>query len=117
MIHPYQWRRSQRVRDWMLPHSSSLGSAGPGALADVAGDPLAWCGLRTSNFGNRGLDGRVRGALVVQQDAMVGAVQQVAGVGQAAVSRTAASSSPMLMVHLATAVKRPLIRPVPSCMP
>src|SRR5215218_8917814 len=67
-------------------HSSSFGLAGPGALADVAADPLGVVRPAGEQFGNRGLDFlRVGGAVVIQQDAMGGAVQQVAGVGQAAV--------------------------------
>src|SRR5215216_6586674 len=70
----------------MMPHSSSFGRAGPGALADVAADPLGVARPAGEQFGNRGLDFlRVGGALVLQEDAMGGAVQQVAGVGQAAV--------------------------------
>ena len=69
-----------------MPHSSSFGLAGPGALADVAADPLGVVRPAGEQFGNRGLDFlRVGGSVVIQQDAMGGAVQQVAGVGQAAV--------------------------------
>jgi hypothetical protein len=70
----------------MMPHSSLFGLAGPGALADVAADPLGVvrpAGERSefaaSTFSGSG------GAVVIQQDAMGGAVQQVAGVGQAAI--------------------------------
>ena len=62
-----------------------FGLAGPGALADVAADPLGVVPPAGEQFGIRGLDFlRVRGAVVIQQDAMDSAVQQVAGVGQAA---------------------------------
>ena len=63
-----------------------FGLAGPGALADVAADPLGVVRPTGDQFGIRGLDFlRVRGDVAIQQDAMGGAVQQVAGVGQAAV--------------------------------
>ena len=46
MSHRYYWHRSSRVRDWMRSHCSPMGFGGPGALADVAADPLGvWaCG-------------------------------------------------------------------------
>jgi hypothetical protein len=66
-------------------HSSLFGWGRPGALADVAADPLGVVPPAGEQFGIRGLDFlRVRGAVVIQQDAMGGAVQQAAGVGQAA---------------------------------
>jgi hypothetical protein len=72
----------------MIPHSSSFGSVGhrPGALAHVAGDPLGVVRLAGQQFGNRRLDLLGVGcALVIQQGGRVGAVEQVGGVGQAAV--------------------------------
>jgi hypothetical protein len=39
-----------------MPHSSSFGRAGPGALADVAADPLGVVRPAGEQFGNRGLD-------------------------------------------------------------
>jgi hypothetical protein len=72
-----------------MPHSSSLGSVGhPGRapLAHVAGDPLGVVRLAGQQFGNRRLDLLgVGGTLVIQQGGRIGAVEQVGGVGQAAI--------------------------------
>jgi len=71
MIRRYQWHRIWRVLDWMMPHSSSFGRAGPGALADVAADPLGVVRPAGEQFGIRGLDFlRIGGAVVIQQNAM-----------------------------------------------
>jgi hypothetical protein len=69
-----------------IPHSSSFGSAGPGALAHLTGDPLGIMRLAAQQLGDRGLDLLgVGGAVIAQQGGGVGALQQVGGVGQAAV--------------------------------
>jgi hypothetical protein len=60
----------------MIPHSSSLGSAGPGALAHVAGDPPGIVRFAAQQFGDRGLDLLgVGGAVVAHQGGGVGAVE------------------------------------------